>query len=86
MLIAIFLLCALTSLTCAFLLLRSYARTRVRLLLWSGLCFVGLFLNNLLLVIDVRVVPGVDLSVWRSLPALAGIGILIFGLIWEADQ
>ena len=79
----VYALCALTSLACAVLLLRGYARNRVRLLLWSGLCFVGLALNNIILLVDMRVVPGIDLSVWRTLPALAGIVILLYGLVWE---
>ena len=79
----VYALCALTSLACAVLLLRGYARNRVRLLLWSGLCFAGLALNNLILLVDMRVVPAVDLSVWRTLPALAGIVILLYGLVWE---
>lgn len=80
---AVYTLCALTSLACAFLLLRGYARTRVRLLLWVGLCFVGLALNNVLLFIDFRVVPQLDLSLWRSLPAAAGLALLLYGLVWE---
>ncbi|MEO8217608.1 MAG: DUF5985 family protein [Acidobacteriota bacterium] len=82
----IYALCALTSVTCAVLLLRGYFRNKVRLLLWSGLCFVGLGLNNVLLFIDVRVVPDVDLSVWRTLPALIGIAVLLYGLIWETAR
>ncbi|MDQ6716927.1 MAG: DUF5985 family protein [Gemmatimonadota bacterium] len=78
-------LCAVTSLACAILLFRSYAQTRVRLLLWSALCFAFFTLNNLLLIIDVRVVPGVDLSVARTLPSLIGIALLLYGLIWEAE-
>lgn len=77
-------LCALTSLACAALLLRGYAQGRARLLLWSGLCFSLLFLNNLMLVLDVRVFPDVDLSIWRTVPAIAGVGVLIYGLIWDA--
>jgi hypothetical protein len=80
----IFILCALTSLACAVLLLRGYFQTRVRLLLWTGLCFAGLFLNNLLLVVDART-PAVDLSVWRSLPAVVGVALLIYGLVWDAE-
>ncbi len=79
----VYALCALTSLACAVLLLRGYARNRVRLLLWSGLCFAGLALNNTILLVDMRVVPDIDLSVWRTLPALAGIVILLYGLVWE---
>jgi drug/metabolite transporter (DMT)-like permease len=84
MLIFIFALCALTSLACAVLLLRGYRRTRSRLLLWSGLCFAGLCLNNILLLVDIGIVPQHDLSVIRSLPAFAGVSLLLFGLIWES--
>jgi hypothetical protein len=80
---AIYVLCLLTSAACAALLLRGYAQTRVRLLLWSGLCFLGLALNNLLLVVDLRVLPETDLSVYRTLPALFGVLVLIYGMIWE---
>lgn len=80
---AVFALCALTSIACAVLLLRGYARSRARLLLWSGLCFVGLALNNVLLFVDMRVVSQTDLSVWRTLPALLGLVVLVYGLVWE---
>ena len=79
----IFLLCALTSFACTAMLLRAYLRSRARLLLWSGLCFAGLALNNILLVVDKRVVPTMDLSLWRSVPALAGLALLLYGLVWE---
>ena len=81
----VYALCALTSLACAVLLLRGYASSRVRLLLWSGLCFAGLALNNILLFVDLRVVPEVDLSVWRSIPAVIGVALLLYGLVWDAQ-
>jgi hypothetical protein len=76
-------LCVVTSALCAWLLLRGYSRSRVPLLMWSGLCFVGLMLNNLLLFVDVHVVPLVDLSAWRTIPALIGVLLLLYGMIWE---
>lgn len=79
----VYVLCALTSIACAFLLLRGYVHSRMRLLLWSGLCFAGLALNNVLLVVDKRVVPDVDLSAWRTLPALAGVALLLYGFVWD---
>ena len=82
---AVFLLCALTSLACAALLLRAYGRRRSRLLLWSGLCFVGLALNNGLLVVDRLILPDIDLSVIRQVPAVAGIALLLWGLVWDAE-
>jgi hypothetical protein len=80
----VYALCALTSLACAILLLRSFVRTRARLLLWSGLCFCCLFLNNLLLYVDFEVVPAADLSILRSVPVLVGLALLIYGMVWEA--
>jgi heme/copper-type cytochrome/quinol oxidase subunit 4 len=79
----VYALCALTSIACAWLLLRGYIATRVRLLLWSGLCFTGLALNNILLFIDVRVLPDVDLSIVRTIPAVIGVLLLVYGLVWE---
>ncbi len=43
---------------CAFLLLRAYARVRQRLLLWSGLCFVGLTISNAILFVDLAMCRG----------------------------
>jgi hypothetical protein len=76
-------LCVITSALCAVLLLRGYTRSRVPLLLWSGLCFIGLALNNLLLFIDVQMAPMIDLSTWRTVPALVGVLLLLYGMIWE---
>jgi hypothetical protein len=80
----VYVLCALTSLACAVLLLRGFRRSRARLLLWSGLCFVGLFVNNALLVLDARLVQ--DLSAIRSMPALLGIMLLLYGLVWNSER
>lgn len=79
-----FILCAATSFACALLLYRGYRSNGVRLLFWSALCFLGLTLNNILLFIDLSVVPDTDLEVFRSLPALLGLAALLYGLIWEA--
>lgn len=79
----IYALCALTSLASALLLLRGYRENRARLLLWAGLCFLGLALNNILLFVDLGLVPEVDLSLWRSLPTAVGLALLTFGLIWD---
>ena len=82
---AVYLLCAVTSSLCAVLLLRAYARTGTRLLMWSGLCFLGLALNNALLVVDLIIVPDIDLSTWRLGPAVLGVALLLYGLIWESE-
>ncbi len=86
MAVTIYLLCTLTSLACAGLLLASYRRTGHRLLFWSGLCFVGMSINNILLTLDKVVFPTqVDLLPWRLAAALVAVGLLLYGLIYEKD-
>ncbi len=80
----IYLLCAATALICTGLLIRAYLRSRYRLLLWSGLCFAGLTLNNLLLILD-KMVVDMDLSLWRVSVALVAMSILLYGLVWDAE-
>jgi hypothetical protein len=82
----VYVLCTVTSGVCAILLLRGYAVTGARLLFWAGLCFVGFALNNILLFVDLIVFPTqIDLSVARTVPALIGMLLLLYGLIWEVD-
>ncbi|MEO8699365.1 MAG: DUF5985 family protein [Kofleriaceae bacterium] len=81
----VYLLCALTSLCCAGLLARSYARQRSGLMLASTLCFVGLTVNNALLFIDLVLVPEIDMSMARTATALIAMLLLVIGLIWEAS-
>jgi hypothetical protein len=82
---AVYILCTLTSAACAILLLRGYRHNRARLLLWSGLCFIALAINNGILFVDKVVLPDVDLSRWRTSSALIGVLLLLFGLIWDTD-
>jgi hypothetical protein len=82
----VYVLCASTSLLCSWLLLQGYRRSRTRLLLWSGLCFAGFFVNNVLLIVDLRVMPERDLSILRTLPVLVGLALLIYGMVWDSDQ
>ena len=80
----VYLLCAATSTGCAALLFRGYRSNRTKLLLWSALCFGGLALNNALLIVDLIVVPDVDLTLARSAVALVSVMTLLFGLVWES--
>ena len=81
----VFLLCAATAMASGLLLLRSYRRTRVRLLLWCGLFFLALVIENLLVFVDLILVPEVDLEWVRSSIALIGISLFLYGLIWEVQ-
>jgi hypothetical protein len=83
---AVYILCAATALACAVLLLRAFGRSRARFLLWSGLCFALLAVNNVLLYFDLAVLRDeVDLRLVRHATALAGMLLLLFGLIWDAE-
>lgn len=82
----IYALCALTALACACLLLRAWARSRARLLLWSGLCFAGLTANNLLLIVDRLLLPDVDLLRARLLIGLLSVWVLAAALVVEEEE
>lgn len=79
-------LCFATSGACALLLGRSFRRTGMRLLLWSALCFAFLAANNLFVIIDLLLIPTVDLSVARLLLALAALVVLLFGFVWDLEK
>ena len=81
---AVYILCALTSLFCAGLLIRSYRAQRTRLLLWSSLAFIGLAVDNAVLVVDLIVLPQTDLSWLRLGVAAVAMFLLLVGLIWES--
>ncbi len=79
----VYALCALTSLFCAGMLVRAYFARRTKLLLWSSLCFVGLAINSILLVVDFLIGSAADLSLIRTSIALVAMLLLVIGLAWE---
>jgi hypothetical protein len=82
---AVYILCALTSILCAVLLLRGYRATRTRLLFWASLCFGFLAINNVILYFDLVILPPqIDLFWYRNASALIGMLVLVFGLTWES--
>lgn len=81
----IYALCAASAFGCALLLLTSYRRSGVRLLLWSGLCFTSLTVNNLLTGVDLVLLPTqVDLFLARNFAALLAMMFLLYGLIFDS--
>ncbi len=81
-----YVMCALIALICAILLLRAYVRSRLRLLLWSGICFLGLAISNLLIFVDLNMLPQIDLYVVRLVTGAIAMMILLYGLIWEGHR
>ncbi len=81
----VYLLCALTCLTCAVLLLRAYAHQRNKLLFWSGAGFCVFGVSNVMLFVDMVITPNTDLSLLRNGITLLGILLLLRGLIWESS-
>lgn len=82
---ALYLLTYLTTLLCAVLPLRAYARVRRRLLLWSGLCFAGLTLANLFTVADLVVFPSIGFFTYRLASTAVAMLLLLYGLVWESQ-
>jgi hypothetical protein len=79
----LYLLCFITSLSCCLLLIRSYRRNRSKVLLWTAACFVLLALDNLLVVLDLIVLPNVDLALPRLLATLLAVSTLLVGFVRE---
>ena len=82
----VYLLCFAASATCAFLLLRRYLQARAGLLLWSGICFLFLAANNLVVILDRLLIATIDLSVLRIVLSLAAVSMLLFGLVWRQEE
>ena len=82
----VYVMCFLTSVVCAWMLGRSYFRTRAPMLLWSAICFGFLAVNNLVLVLDLVVWPDLDLRLLRLVLSLAAILSLIWGFVWELEE
>lgn len=82
----VYLLGAIVTALCAVLLLRGYFRSRSRLLLWSGLCFVGLTISHTLLFVDLVLLPSEQsLYLWRLSTAAGGMLLLVYGLVFESE-
>lgn len=81
---AVYILGILITLACAVLLLRAFSRVRKSLLLWSGLCFVGLTISNLVTFVDLVMFPNIDLYFWRLVTAAIATVLLVYGLIWDS--
>jgi hypothetical protein len=82
--VIIYLLCVTTSLLCAYLLARAYHISRTGVLIWSALCFALLAVDNLILAVDILLLPTIDLRTLQLVAALVAIGVLLYGFIWEA--
>jgi len=81
----VYILNCVTFAACSGLLGRAYWRVRQRLLLWSALCFAGLALSNVLVFVDLVMLPEVDLYLLRLGTAAVAMLLLLFGLIWEGE-
>jgi hypothetical protein len=80
----VYALCAATAGACAVLLLRGYRRSGARLLLWAALCFAFFTLNNLLVIVDLWLLPDVNLFLARTFAGLIGVSLLLYGLVWDS--
>lgn len=81
----VYLVSLFTSMACMLLLFRGYRHSGRLLLLCSALCFLFLSLNNLLLFVNVVLLPGIDLRTARGATALIGVAIMLYGFMWETE-
>lgn len=82
----VYFLCFATSTACAWLLARNYRRTKAPLLLWSALCFLFLAGNNLVVILDLRLIPSIDFRLVRLFLSLAAVSVLLYGFIWRQGE
>lgn len=83
----VYILCTISCLTCAVLLLRGYLASRLELLFWSAICFIILGVGNILLIVDLVLFPtGIDLGVLRSVVTLCALIVLLYGLIFKSHK
>ena len=82
----VYFFCALVTTGCALLLLRSYIRSRVKLVFWGTVFFICFALSNIVLFFDLALLPTMDLSPYRDALTLLGLVAMIFGLIKEGDK
>lgn len=83
--IILYSLAVLTSFGCTVLLIRGYHQRRIRLLMWSSICFAGLTINNVFVFLDLVVFLDIDLRAMRLTAALIGMLFLLYGFIWDTE-
>lgn len=80
----VFSLCALASIYVAYILAKAYRERPSRILFWSAICFSGLALNNIVLFIDLVLMPTeVTFALLRNTIIVASVGSLVYGLVWD---
>ena len=77
----VYLLCTMTSLLCCLMLVLQYRRSPGPFLMHSAVAFLCFAVSNVLLSVDLVLLPQVDLRLWRNLATLAGVIILLVALI-----
>ncbi len=78
--------CFAGSAICAFLLVRSWMRSRDRILAWSAVSFLLLAIGNFVLLCDMIIAPDLDLTTLRYLASLTAVSILLACFIWKSKS
>ncbi len=80
----VFTLCAIASVFVAYLLARAYRQRPSKILFWSAICFGGLALNNVILFVDLVLMPeNITYSLLRNWIIVGSVGSLVYGLVWD---
>jgi hypothetical protein len=81
----VYLLCLVTSVICAGLLIRAWRRSRTPFLMWCAVAFSLLALNNLFVVADMILFPDIPFWGLRQAAAFSAVAVLIYAFVWEID-
>lgn len=81
----VYMLCALMSFVCAWMLFCGYRFSKTNLLLWASISFMLIAGVNIFLFFDMAILPALDLQgpFWRNLLSAISGSVLLVGLIWE---
>ena len=82
---AVYSLCFVTAVLCAFLLGRSFRRSRSSMLFWSAICFALFAVVNGLVIVDMLIYPEWDLRPVRLWLTVLAVAVLLFGFIWNEE-
>jgi len=80
---SVYILLAIVSIYCAVVLLKSYFRVKVPLLLWAGLFFCGYVITSVLVVGEKVIFDSWDTHIFRMSVALISTLLLLYGLIFK---
>ncbi|MGE3177202.1 MAG: DUF5985 family protein [Vicinamibacterales bacterium] len=85
MAVTVYILCTLTSSLVALLLLREHWQTASRLLFWGAMSFVAMSASNALVLVDLVILPDVNLALVRASTFCLATVLFLVGIMKDVD-